>query len=432
MNFNFTKAKKLIIFCLLFSSVFVLSFTKSPINRAIADDLVLTCEYDNTVITSVDSNKIIATSSNGEITLSIYDDDASISTAVTGRDVYFIKSAQNGGTPLAISLPDEVATATIEITASAYVATKDVSIDLLKNGESVMPNGAISLLGTHVVEGSFGAYEYSYNPNTFSVTVSGGGEYIVSCISNSSGSSVVYFSNVKICATLNQEVPFISEYELEDFGYLPETKSEFTSSGLVYTHLGWVDKDCNVVDQTQALPAGKYYAVYASIEEKGASILMKLPTGIKLGYKLHFFDNRYIEPLILNGGLKFFGEFRLDGYTDFVSQELTTYTFIDGVLNLDICITSVPSKYYKTDVSSKLAVQFGENGKVLKSSTPTSKNVFYVANYFYNDLRESYDEEYSHQIWIEVEGERVAKYSKYADFQRDVFKTIIDDANNLD
>ena len=133
---------------------------------------------------------------------------------------------------------------------------------------------------------------------------------------------------------------------------------------------------------------------------------------------MHFFDNRYIEPLILNGGLKFFGEFRLDGYTDFVSQELTTYTFIDGVLNLDICITSVPSKYYKTDVSSKLAVQFGENGKVLKSSTPTSKNVFYVANYFYNDLRESYDEEYSHQIWIEVEGERVVKYSKYADFQR--------------
>ncbi len=417
-----TKGKKLII--IIFSFVFVLSFTKSPVNRAIADDSVLVCEYYHDEINIETTNGIVASSPNGEVTLKIVEDRALITNVASSSD-YFIKTGYTGSS-LVISMPDEVTTATIEITACAHVDYKDILVDILKDGKSVIEEGAVCLLGTHAVVGEVGWYEYSYSPKTFSVTVNGGGDYYISCQAVS-GSATVFFGNIKITANIQQEVSFIPEYELLDSGYLPETKSEFNSNGLNYTYLGWIDEDFNVVNSTAVLPAGKYYAVYASIEEKGASILMNIPTGIKLGYKVHFFNNRYIEPLIKNQGLKFFGEFSLEN-SNVVCQELTTYRIIDGVLNLDICINCVPSEYYKTGVTSQLFVQFGENERLLKSENPASISVFYVANYFYNDLSETYSEEYKYDIRVDVNGESVLRYSKYADFQREVFNTIIEDA----
>ncbi len=421
-----TKAKKLII--IIFSFVFAFSFSKSPVNRAIAQDSVLICEYCHDEIDIETTNGIVQSSPNGEVTLRTVGESAVIAKALSGSD-YFIKTIKIGNV-LAIFLPDEVATATIEITACAYVDYKDVSVDIIKDGRSVIPEGAVSLLGTHAVVGEPGWYEYSYSPKTFSVTVSGGGEYYISCESDS-GFVAVYFGSIKISASVQQEIPFVTECELLQSGYLPETKSTFISSGLNYTHLGWVDENYSIVDETAILPAGKYYAVYASLEEKGASILMDIPTGIKLGYKVNFFDNRYIEPLILNGGLKFFGEFALEGQPKSALQELTIYRIVDRVLNLDICINDVPSDYYKTGVSSQLTVQFGKNGDALKSENLAPISVFYVANYFYNDLSETYSEEYQYNVWVDINGEKLIRYSRYADPQREVFKTIIDDANNL-
>lgn len=423
--------KKLTVFVGVLLFTFVVSINKSVVNRVIAQDLIISCEYDYTKINSFDSSNNIVSSKGGEIVISPCDKlelggyNAVFGTVISGYSGTFLKN-NSAGDFFKISLPNYTDQATISIDAIMRLASQNISIDVVRNGLSVLPNGdAISLKNYYVASGSLGSVTIADNPSFKKVefTVSGGGELTVRVVNNS-GSPVCCVKNISVTATKSLETEFVPEYELSESGYLPKTLDSYKVDNNTYAFLGWINENYEIVDETALLPSGKYFSVYIYIEDLGGSIRKVAPAGIRLGFKIHYYGNIDGAMLVENSVISVYADFSVNDFSDSVIKKLDNYNTYDNALGYVILLQEVPESFYKTYVSSKIMINFGEKENVLESGV-ISKSIYDLASYCYNESSPLYNENYGY-VYSITNNEGVEVFSQYNERERAFFKSIID------